>query len=139
MRMTYGLEAHHVQRRYLVVFANSHIQKKDFGVTHGNIGYGIERLYLLYRHPSRIRYCWRHIPTILDYNLAVKRDGLQEAADIETWVEILVMSCMHSGSPVCLDKNGDYTCAKCREQCAICGFGDLPGFEIYGPQRPLEG
>lgn len=111
---------------------------KDFGTMHGNIGYGIERLYLLHRHLSTIRFCWRHIPTRLNYTPAVKRDGLQEPADTDTWVEVSVMSCMHCGTRACLDENGDYTCAVCDEECAICGFGDVPGFERHGPQRPLE-
>ena len=111
---------------------------KASGTQHKNVGYGIERLYLTYRYPSCIRYCWRHTPTRLNYTPAVKHDGLQETDHTDSWIEVSVMTCMYCGSRACLDKNGEHTCPTCREQCAICGFDDVPGFERHGPQRPLE-
>lgn len=61
---------------------------QDFGIPGKNVGYGVERLYLLQGWAPQGRFCWRHIPKRLNYTTT-------QVATEEKWVVVRHLTCLH--------------------------------------------
>lgn len=109
--------------------------RSDFGIHGENVGYGIEYLFMIEKSVPDARYCWRHIPKRLNYT---STDGDQSPSSEEKWVETKQYICWHCGNELSRDSDGKTICPICHEECPICGFDNIDGFQRYGPRRPLE-
>lgn len=118
--------------------------KEDFGVRDGDVGYGIESLFIRERFRSNARYCWRHVPKRLRYDPIPKyhtpEDKDRGFKDYPTqgWKEVEEKACLHCGTRLHQDNNGKYTCPSCHELCPACGLVSIYGFQRYGPPRPFD-
>lgn len=113
--------------------------QKDFGVRNGNVGYGIERLDMIKSCEPRLRYCWRHLPKRMNYTSGIENlDKRGRPRRKDKWVELSEPVCLHCGDRLDLNKNRQPACRTCDEQCEICGFGELRGWERHGSQRQLK-
>ena len=115
---------------------------EDFGARGKSVGYGIEALRLAQRSNPEARYCWRHIPKRLNYNLDNGSRQLEKWTDQtpleEKWVEIYEATCLHCGTRLIRDENVEYACSVCREECSICHFAFMKSYKRQGPPRPFE-
>ena len=115
--------------------------KEDFGLEHGNVGFGIERL-LMFSIPCRkYRFCWRYIPKLLNYTPStddLKTDSNDDNNQVERWIEVPRHQCMHCSSKTHVDQTGKRQCSECKQECEICGFREVSSFERRGPKRPFE-
>ena len=113
--------------------------KEDFGVPDGNVGYGVERLYLIDACAPQKRFCWRYIPKLLDYTSGIENlDGRGQKLLTDKWVCVSREVCNHCGNRLVRDETDKFVCQFCAKKCEICGFGVFPNFERHGPRRPLE-
>ena len=113
--------------------------KEDFGVPDGNVGYGVERLYLIHACEPDARFCWRYIPKLLNYTPGIENlDGRGQKLLTDKWVCEYRKMCYHCGNRLVSDETDKLVCQFCAEECEICKIWALPNFERHGPQRPLE-
>lgn len=119
--------------------------KEDFGVQDGNAGYGIECLFVIESMAPMWRFCWRYVPSILDYSGHIvtaehsSSGRSRRKQQKEYWKTSQRAFCGHCFNKLeANDTNGALSCRHCKEQCIICGHLKHPIYERHGPERPLE-
>ena len=128
--------------RLAYCFCKRSHRKEDFGLRYGDVGYGIEHLFVRERCYATALYYWRHIPKKLHYHPNPdshtpqnKNQGFQNSPT-ETWTQVKEQAYYHCGTRFNQDDEGEYTCPSCVDLCPACGFGGMHAYQRYGLLRP---